>query len=312
MMKNQEAKRLFDVVVVGELNPDLIFSGNAVPEFNQVEKLVDRATLTIGSSAAIFACGAARLGLQVAFLGKVGNDLYGEFMRSSLGERGIDTRGIVIDKKTPTGISVILTNDKDRAILTFPGTIPSLSYNELDQKILHQARHLHVASYFIQEALRPNLPKLFADAKSAGLSISLDTNFDPLGKWELEVDEILKSTDLFLPNEVECLRIARKSTLEAATEYLQKKVNYLGVKMGEKGAILCHASKKYQMNSLKVVVADTVGAGDTFDAGFVYGYLKGWEPERILRMAVVCGSLSTRQPGGTSAQPTFDEAKQYL
>jgi sugar/nucleoside kinase (ribokinase family) len=305
-------RKRYDVVVVGELNPDLILSGDVLPEFNQVEKLVDQAILTIGSSAAIFACGAAKLGLRVAFIGKVGDDLFGEFMCSSLGEYGIDTSSIVVDNELPTGISVILSKGNDRAILTFPGTIPTLKYEELNLAALRQARHLHVASYFIQEALQPNLPRLFNEAKSARLSISLDTNYDPMGKWKIKTVEVLEKVDLFLPNTVECMGIARKPSLETALHYLQKKVGYLAVKLGEQGAILRHDSHHYQMNSLRVEVADTVGAGDSFDAGFVYGYLAGWEPERMLQLAIVCGSLSTRRAGGTSAQPTLDEALQHM
>lgn len=307
----QQSKR-FDVVVVGELNPDLILSGNVLPEFNQVEKLVEQATLTIGSSSAIFACGAAKLGLRVAFIGKVGSDLFGEFMRQSLEKYGIDISGIVVDKQLPTGISVILTTRNDRAILTYPGTIPELEYTEINQEVIHQARHLHVGSFFIQSALQPEIARLFEDAHCGGLSISLDTNFDPLGKWDLGKGELLNKTNLFLPNAVECQGIAKKSNLEQAIDFLQSKVDYLGVKLGKEGAILCHASRKYSTKALDVMVADTVGAGDSFDAGFVYGYLAGWDPEQVLRMAVVCGSLSTRQAGGTAAQPTLEEALLYL
>jgi sugar/nucleoside kinase (ribokinase family) len=302
----------FDVVVVGELNPDLILSGDVFPEFGQVEKLVQQATLTIGSSSAIFACGAARLGLRVAFIGKVGRDLFGEFMRRSLEEYGIDTSGILVDENIPTGISIILANADDRAILTYLGTIPALKYPDLNQDIIHQARHLHVASYFIQKALRPDLSRLFAEAHAAGLSTSLDTNYDPANRWDLGTGEILEQADLFLPNAAECLGIARYSNLDMAVDHLQAKVKYLGVKLGKEGAILCHAGVQFRRKSLQVKIADTVGAGDSFDAGFVYGYLSGWEPERILQLAVVCGSLSTRKAGGTAAQPTFDEAARYM
>src|SRR5512135_3181413 len=98
----------FDVVVVGEINPDLILSGDVIPEFGQVEKLLESATLSIGSSSAIFACGAAKLGLRVAFIGKVGKDILGKYMLASLEELGIDIQGIVEDDEHPTGISVIL------------------------------------------------------------------------------------------------------------------------------------------------------------------------------------------------------------
>src|SRR6185436_18005345 len=82
-MSTTEARpdKAFDLVVVGELNADLILRGEVIPEFGQVEKLLDDATLALGSSSAIFACGAARLGLRVAFIGKVGDDEFGKFVR---------------------------------------------------------------------------------------------------------------------------------------------------------------------------------------------------------------------------------------
>jgi sugar/nucleoside kinase (ribokinase family) len=305
-------RRSFDIAVVGELNPDLILSGDVHPEFGQTEKLVDSAALTIGSSSAIFACGAARLGLKTAFLGKVGDDLLGSFMIQSLEKYHIDTRGIVIDKEIPTGISVILSTGVDRAILTYPGTIPRMKYSELNLDIIRQARHLHVGSFFIQEALHPDLGNLFGAAKKHGLSISMDTNFDPDEEWDGRLRELIPMLNVFLPNEIECRRISRKSSLDDAIDDLGQIVEYLGVKCGSDGAFLTYQSTQFRADALPVKVVDTVGAGDSFDAGFVYGYLAGWQPERIIKFACICGSLSTRRSGGTSAQPTLDEAMSYL
>jgi sugar/nucleoside kinase (ribokinase family) len=304
--------RRYDVVVIGELNPDLILSGDVVPEFGQVEKLIDTATLTIGSSSAIFACGAARLGLRVAFLGKVGKDEFGFFMRHSLEEFGVDTSGIVEDNVTPTGLSIILSRGSDRAILTFPGTIPCLRFSEIRLDLLAQARHIHLGSYFLQRALRFEVPNLFDIAHQNGLTISLDTNYDPSAVWNEGIDILLQKVDIFLPNEYECQAISGKNNLEEAVDYLGKIVKLLGVKLGERGALLRHNSKQYQEKSIQVDVVDTVGAGDTFDAGFIYGYLAGWNPARILKFATICGSLSTRKAGGTTAQPTLEEVLNFL
>jgi sugar/nucleoside kinase (ribokinase family) len=302
----------FDIAVVGELNPDLIISGDVIPEFGQVEKLVSNAVLAIGSSSAIFACGAAKLGMRVAFIGKVGNDIFGRFMRQSLLDYGIEICGIVEDKETPTGISIILSTGIDRAILTYLGTIPRLEYSDIDQELIMQARHLHVGSYYMQEALRPDLSLLFNHAHEHGLSVSLDTNYDPNKIWQDGMDQLLEKVDIFLPNSTECCGIAGMSNLDQAVDYLRTRVKYLGVKLGEKGALLCIDQEKYFMDPVSIKVVDTVGAGDSFDAGFIYAYLAGWEPKRILKFATICGSLSTRQAGGTGAQPTFEEAIRYL
>ena len=120
------APKLFDLLVAGEINPDLILTGDVEPAFGQAEKLVDSADLEVGSSSAIFACGAARLGLKVAFAGVCGDDFFGRFMLAEMTKRGIDISHIVVDPALQTGLSVILNRGGDRAILTHPGCIAAL------------------------------------------------------------------------------------------------------------------------------------------------------------------------------------------
>jgi sugar/nucleoside kinase (ribokinase family) len=307
--------KAFDLVVVGELNADLILRGEVIPEFGQVEKLLEDATLTLGSSSAIFACGAARLGLRVAFIGKIGDDEFGKFVRRELDARGVDTRGVVVDPEIKTGLSVILSRGPDRAILTYLGSIAALGYPEIDQQLLHQARHLHLGSYFLLDTLRPDIPSLFEVAHSLGLTISLDTNYDPSEKWEGGLAATLRQTDLFLPNETELQAIARAAGVVDASQalgFIAARVPLVAVKLGSRGAVAQRGDQVVHAESLPVTVVDTTGAGDTFDAGFIYGYLSGWDLERTLRLACVCGSLSTQGVGGTSSQPTFSEALKAL
>jgi len=297
----------FDLIVVGELNPDLILSGDVELAFGQVEELVTDATLTVGSSSAIFACGAARLGLKVAFIGKVGHDEFGRFMVHALQEYGIDMSGVIEDTKVKTGLSVILSHGSDRAILTYPGTIGLLRFSEVNVELLTQARHLHLASYFLQEKLRPNVPDLFDLAHHHGMTISLDTNYDPAEKWEGLV-EVLPRTDVYLPNVTEACAITGVSNIDVAMGKLSQQVKIVAVKCGAQGAVARKGEEVVRAASIPVHVVDTVGAGDSFDAGFIYGYLNGWDLRKTLRMAAVCGSLSTRAAGGTAAQPTLAEA----
>jgi sugar/nucleoside kinase (ribokinase family) len=304
--------RPFDVLVVGEINPDLILSGDVEPVFGQVEKLVEHASLTIGSSSAIFACGAARLGLKVAFIGKVGRDQFGQYMRSALAERGVDTSGVIIDPDESTGLSVILAKDGDRAILTYPGVIPTLRLEEMNLGLLSQTRHLHLGSYFIQDGLRPDVPRLFSLAHQQGVTVSLDTNYDPAEDWDNGLQEALAHTDIFLPNETECCKIAGLDDLQAAVDSLAERVGLVAVKCGARGAQLRAGSLQISAASIPVDVVDTVGAGDSFDAGFITGFLSGWDYGRSLRLAAVCGALSTRAAGGTPAQATMAEALTYL
>ena len=301
----------YDLLVAGEINPDLILSGNVIPEFGQVEKLVDTAALTIGSSSAIFACGAARLGLNVAFIGLCGDDVFGRFMLDEMSKRGVDVSHVIVRKDGQTGLSIILNNEIDRAILTHSGLIAELLASDIADSLLAQARHLHVASYFLQTKLQPDLPALFKRAQSLGLTTSLDTNYDPSEKW-IGFDELLAVTNVFLPNETEAKSLTGAENAEEAATRLQSKVEALAIKLGKNGALGISKSQRVQVESIPIKVVDTVGAGDSFDAGFMAGYLNDWELEKSLRLACVCGALSTQQAGGTNGQPTLEEALKFL
>lgn len=306
---NSETK--YDILVAGEINPDLILIGAVVPEFGQVEKIVDSATLTIGSSSAIFACGAARLGLKVAFIGVCGEDVFGRFMLDEMSKRNVDVGAVIIRPDGQTGLSLILNNGPDRAILTHPGLIAELQAADIADDLLRQARHLHVASYFLQTKLQPGLPALFQRAHAFGLTTSLDTNYDPSEKWT-GFDELLAVTDIFLPNEKEANSLSGAENVHEAASRLGSKVEALAIKLGKDGALGIRKGRQVQSKSIPVKVVDTVGAGDSFDAGFMYGYLQGWELEKTLRLACICGALSTQQAGGTDGQPTLAEALKFL
>ena len=302
---------MFDILVAGEINPDLILSGNVLPEFGQVEKLVDSAMLTIGSSSAIFACGAARLGLKVAFIGVCGVDVFGRFMLNEMSKRSVDISNVIVRADGQTGLSVILNRSSDRAILTYPGLIADLQASDISDALLSQSRHLHVASYFLQTKLQPDLSSLFRRARSLGLTTSLDTNYDPSEKWT-GFDELLAATNVFLPNEKEAVSLSGESNVDLAADRLGSRVEALAIKLGAEGVLGVREGESIRVDSIPVKVIDTVGAGDSFDAGFLFGYLNSWSLEKSLRLACVCGALSTQQAGGTNGQPTLEQALQFL
>ncbi|HNC90863.1 MAG TPA: carbohydrate kinase family protein, partial [Anaerolineales bacterium] len=129
-------KKPIDILVAGEINPDLILTGDVKPEFDQVEKLVTSATLTVGSSSVIFACGAARLGLRVAFIGVCGDDVFGRFMLAEMQKRNVNVDHVIIRTAGQTGLSVILNREADRAILTHPGLIADLQASDIADSLL--------------------------------------------------------------------------------------------------------------------------------------------------------------------------------
>jgi sugar/nucleoside kinase (ribokinase family) len=176
-----------------------------------------------------------------------------------------------------------------------------LRLDDLDLSYLTSAGHFHFSSYYLQRGLRPDVPKLFKTLKDAGLTISLDTNDDPEDVWSADIMEALRFVDVFLPNERELKRIARTENFEDAVSEIARLVPVLVVKMGAAGAIAHFEGKRFTGDPVKVTPVDPVGAGDSFDAGFLSQYVRGPDLGMCLRAGNLAGAFSTTRPGGTEA-----------
>ena len=213
-----------DLVVIGDANPDVLVIGDDVtPEFGQKEKLVRSGSLAVGGSAAITAVAAARLGLSVALVAAIGPDPAGEFMRGELARAGVGTSSLAVRAASPTGLTVVLTGGTDRAILTALGAIGSLTAADVPVALLAGARHVHVSSYFLMaDSLGPGLAGLLAGARAAGATTSVDTNWDPSGRWgeDTWLRATLAQADLLLPNEAEALALSGQPDLAGAVRVL--------------------------------------------------------------------------------------------
>jgi sugar/nucleoside kinase (ribokinase family) len=297
----------FDLLVLGDANPDLVLTGDVEPAFGQAERLVDGARLTIGGSGAIVAAGAARLGLRVGFCGVVGDDPFGLFLRNELERRGVDVEGLVVDAARPTGLTVVLARPNDRAILTHAGTIADLRTDLIDPARVERARHVHVSSYFLQQSLAPELPALFTRVRTGGATTSVDPNWDPSERWDGGLRDLLGHVDVFLPNATEATRIAGIDELDDAALALAERAGVVVAKAGAGGALAAHGGRLVRAAARTIDALDTTGAGDAFDAGYLASMLAGDPLDRSLAIANACGALSTRAVGGVDAQPTMDE-----
>lgn len=301
---------MFDLLVLGDANPDVVIGPVNQPMiFGQRERLVPTGSLCLGGSAAIMACGAARLGLKVAFAGRIGDDPAGTFVRSALEERGVDTSALVVDPELPTPLTTVLTSGSDRAILTASGCLASTSSNDVPRTLLRSVRHVHAASFYLMPGLAAGLAELFKEARNAKATTSLDTNDDPADRWERVVlDPVLRVTDYLLPNAAEAHALTGHPVLAEAAGILARRGPLVVVKNGADGALAHDGTNLTTAPALAVDPVDTVGAGDSFDAGFVAAVLRRTGRARALAIAAACGSLSTRAAGGTAAQADWDLA----
>jgi len=303
-------EKIFDVLVVGELNVDLIL--NKIEKFPEVGKevIANEMTLTLGSSSAIFASNISSLGAKTAFIGKIGKDKFGDIVLESLQKNKVDTSLIIIDPHVGTGATVVLSVDEDRANTTYPGAMYELTINDISDDSLKKARHLHFSSYFLQPGMWGYIGQLFKRAKQFGLTTSFDMQWDPNETWDLDVADVLPNVDVFLPNEEEIKFLSRQKTVEEAIQALKQYTNILVVKRGNKGSMVFCQDQLFDLPPfLNTQVVDTTGAGDSFNAGFIYQFINGHSIADCQRFGNLTGAVSTTQAGGTAAFQDYEQFK---
>ena len=300
------------IAVIGELNLDLIVTGaERMPEPGE-ELIVDDMLLTLGSSCAITACQLAALGDDVLFISKVGGDEFGRRALDFLRQKGVSTEAIAVDGSLKTGLTISTAIGSERAQMTVMGCIQEMRFADIDFEVLRGRQHLHVSSFFLQRNLRPDIGRIFAQAKEMGLTTSLDTGWPHEGESIRDTESVWPHLDLFLPNEAEAMLLSEEDTVEKAVEVLAERVPTVVVKLGPDGAMVRRGEHIEQRQGFEVEVVDTTGAGDSFNAGFIHGYLADSDLTDCLDLGNACGALSIRAPGGTTSQPTLDEAQRFI
>jgi sugar/nucleoside kinase (ribokinase family) len=296
----------FDIVNVADISADLVITGQEKPSFGQVETLAESYELELGGSGPIFASQFAKLGGRIAVLTVVGNDLLGKFILQRMEEVGIDTRYIRSSDMNVTPLGLNMSIKGDRSMLTVLGTLNEITPELVEQLPLDLVRHWHMAGYFLLPQLIPFWPGFLRKLKQKGITVSLDTNWSPSENWD-QVQEILPLVDLFLPNEQEAMAITGSAGIREAGRMLNRQCPTVVIKRGGEGATLF--SKEDEIDTTveehwkqPVMLVDTTGAGDSFDAGFIYEWLRGSPPESCLRTGVICGTSSVHGVGGIEAQ----------
>jgi sugar/nucleoside kinase (ribokinase family) len=301
-----------DITIAGEINLDLILYGLPEQMSTERELLATRFNMTLGSSSAIVAHNLAALGSRVGFITRVGDDALGKMALERLSAGAVDLSRVVRAAGTASGVTVILPHERERHILTYLGTISELRFEDLDLEYLASGRHFHMSSLFLQRALAPRASEVFQQMKSAGLTTSLDTNDDPDDRWQGALDATLPYVDILLPNEREAMKIARANDLETAVVRLSERVKTVVVKMGSRGAMAISGKERFIAPAVNVSVVDPVGAGDSFDAGFLHQLVRGADLQTCLAYGNLCGAFSTTASGGTEAFRDANAVRQFF
>jgi sugar/nucleoside kinase (ribokinase family) len=295
-------EKKIDVIVVGELNVDIILNEiESLPVIGK-EIMAGSMSVTLGSSSAIFASNLSALGPRVAFLGKIGKDNFADVVLASLEGKKVDTSHIIKSAALSTGATIVLNYDQDRANVTYPGAMNDLRLEDIDLAFLSSARHMHFANCFMQPGIRNDLTALFRHAKELGLTTSLDTQWDPEEEWDLPLKELLPYVDVFLPNMAEFKFLSRSNTVEEGIDKLKQFAHYIIIKNGSEGALAWDGKDLIVQPAFKnEQVVDCVGAGDSFDAGFIKDFIQNVPLHKCLETGALTGAVNTTRAGGTGA-----------
>lgn len=299
------------LLVVGELNVDLLL--NDIEGFPKVgtEIIANILNFTLGSSSAIFASNSSSMGVETSFCGVLGEDEFGSFILKELRDKNVDVQYIKQTSEIKTGITVVMNYDQDRANVTYCGAMRALTIDDIPWKEIKKFSHFHLSNFFLQNGIKNDIIEIFKKAKAAGLTTSLDLQWDPADQWDFDYKSCLPYVDVFLPNKAEILALTKKDTLEEAENEVMQYANILALKLGKEGAKLRtkdinHFLPPYLNNTYK----DSIGAGDSFNAGFIHKYLEGNPLEECLDNANLMGSLNTLKRGGTNAFTSIEAIAQ--
>lgn len=290
------------ILVVGELNVDLIL--NEIRGFPQVgtEIVADKMNFTLGSSSAIMASNISVLGTQTYFCGMIGDDDCGKFVLRQLKLKKVNTDFITKSEKHNTGITVVMNYCQDRANVTHCGAMENLNFTKIPWNKIQEFDHFHISSYFLQKGIKADITRIFKKAKEAGLTTSLDLQFDPSEKWDFPYKSCLPFVDVFFPNQAEILALTRQRNIEDAVKKIKPFSNNVALKLGKNGSRLWN-------NETDIIAApfilkkfkDAIGAGDSFNAGFLWKYIEGATLKECLESGNLMGALNTTCIGGTTA-----------
>ncbi|HWT73999.1 MAG TPA: carbohydrate kinase family protein [Mobilitalea sp.] len=302
----------WDAFIYGDVNVDIVIPGVEHFPLPGQEDIVNIMDTFVGGGAALFTLGLGKLGLTPVFQGTIGDDCYGRFIIDEFKQKNVDSSLLKISDKNKTGISLSFTNEKDRSFLTYRGTNDEIDIEAVQLEQVKEARHIHVTGYGGSRNHKQYLNLLKKVKEEDSITVSLDVGWDDTGEWYQGICELLPYIDVLFMNETEAIHYGRKeSALEAITEF-SKYCKLVVAKLGNKGSIAICDGKEYVAKPFKVTTVDTTGAGDSFNAGFVCGFLKGKSIMECLKYGNGCGALSVTAYGGNTAFPTEERLIEFI
>jgi sugar/nucleoside kinase (ribokinase family) len=300
------------VLAIGDVNVDIVLAN--LPEIPRAEQevLAEGMEVVIGGQTGTIARALSSLGVHVTFVGKLGDDIYGQQALERLKADGVDVSGIIVDPDLRTGATVVLSTGPERAFATYLGSISKVSRADVKPEFLQSVDHVHVGSFYLQQTLRPDLADLFKEIQGMGLTTSMDPGWDPLNEWKDDVFDVLKHVTAFLPNEIEAMTITGTDAPEEAADILGEYADIVLIKMGDRGCLAKNREETVYCPAFEVEVVDVTSAGDICNAGFLYAFLSGRDLKAVTQFANACGAIAVTRVGSSGIISGPEEVEDFL
>ncbi|HET7628539.1 MAG TPA: aminoimidazole riboside kinase [Bacillales bacterium] len=280
-----------------------------------------------GGAPANVAVGLARLGVKTSFIGKVGDDLLGEFLLETLRKEGVDVTQAKRSDEARTGLTFVKLaegGERDFSFYIEPSADQFLREEELDAAGFRGRKLLHLGSItLIREPARTATKRAVERAKAAGLKVSFDPNVR-LGLWPSEararaaIVDLLGQVDVLKLSEDELAFLTGEASIDAGVEALRRRyeIPLVFVTRGAEGSRVVYGDVSIDCAAMKVKAIDTTGAGDAYVSGILYGlHERGFEAldekalKDIVRLASISGGLAASKKGAMTALPTLAEVQ---
>lgn len=306
--------KAFDLAVLGEVAVDVILAGvDKVPKsWSALGRTKAAGIFTAGSAGYVAQC-YSKLGGRAAIVGRIGDDHAGRMVLEGFRQSNVSTRYLLTDKKARTEVSTVLVynNGNKASIIT---KIPSLNSRFLDSTFLEKTKALHIGGYLLIPSLwGNNIRSLLRKATRENVVVSLDPQMSATGQWSKAFRGVFEQLHVLLLDEMEAIRISKKKRLIDAIEHLHRNgVQTVAIKAGRKGCLVSGCGKLYSAKGLRSKVVSTIGAGDAFDAAFIYGTLRNWPLRKVAEFSNAAGSVSTTQLGCATAIPQAKDLERLV
>ncbi|MFT5194183.1 MAG: sugar/nucleoside kinase (ribokinase family) [Cellvibrionaceae bacterium] len=299
-------KRPFDIIAIDGIDLDIVLKVKRLPGYGE-KVMADLIGRLAGGPCANFACAAARIGMRTASLSTVGKDEGGQMVLDDFASYGVATDFIGVHESGDTPFTVILIEpDGERSIIVVPTFEPTYTDDELNE-VFSQTRAIH--TFPTEPAQFIRFAKI-AHANQTKVMIDVEATSD-IDREDLE--EMLRWVDIASFNEQGFIRVSGEgATIDAARKLLAYGPETVVVTLARKGALAVTADSSAQISGHSVDVKDTTGAGDTFNAAFLSGTLKGNNLEQCLTFANAAAALSVTALGPRGGLPTVAQVKAFL